>query len=206
MLKIWGFLEKVDAGALQVSWKCVDLCRKSRQRVILTRPSLNPETSVTLHRQLILNASNHFFANFFNFSHGLVLLQHLFSVSGPAVSSIKIHQESCCSFLAHLSCAQMKMKSGLQWDKWQWTAAVTRCEWSWWMIHSALLRTLCLNKLKTFQECKTTIVFERVFSGDSFRGSQGTWPMGNGHDHSLLLLFYRHGHGSNQWTLLLEKL
>ena len=49
MLKICGFLQKVDAGVLQVSWKCVDLCRKSRQRVILTRPSLNPETSVTLH-------------------------------------------------------------------------------------------------------------------------------------------------------------
>ena len=79
MLKICGFLEKVDAGALQVSWKCVDLCRKSRQRVILTRPSLNPETSVTLHRLLILNESNHFFANFFNFSHGLVLLQQMFS-------------------------------------------------------------------------------------------------------------------------------
>ena len=71
------------------------------------------------------------------------------------------------------------MKSGLQWDKWQWTAAVTRCEWSWWMIHSALLRTLCLNKLKTFQECKTTIVFERVFSGDCFWGPRehGQWAM-----------------------------
>ena len=38
-----------------------------------------------------------------------------------------------------------------------------------------------------------------------FLGSQGTRPLGNGHGHSLLL-FYRHGHGSNQWTLLLEKL
>ena len=95
-----------------------------------------------------------------------------------SVSYVEI-QESCCSFLSS-SLVKWKWKAVCETsDREQqlWRAVNDRDGWS------AVLRPLCrLNKLKTFQECKTTIGASLsgplLFCTDSFRGvrEHGQWP------------------------------
>ena len=93
----------------------------------------------------------------------------------------------------------MKMKSSL-WDKWQRTATVTCCEWSWWMIRCAPNTLLSQQTKKHFKSAKLQLGHLWVglcYSVLTLLGVSGN--MGNGHDHSLL--FNRYGHGCNNQTL-----